>query len=247
MKPTVVPFIFASGYGTRLRPLTHNIPKPLIPVQGDKTIIDFIVEELVRNRFKSAYVNYSYGKEYFFELKKRHSKMIDLVLVDDRHVCGQGGILIKELTALSAYDQILCLNGDTIIEFDLDSFIAKAGALEIRLLTDNSLPVLHNLLCTKEGAVVARGAAPDANNIEWYRPTTQPLTVHNYLGVALLPTASLRSVTFAGDYMGFFGPGELIDQLIQQKCKVKIVSSNVDLFLTANTVEELTALQAALQ
>jgi len=38
--------ILAAGYATRLYPLTRNIPKPLLKVTPEKSVIDFIVEDL---------------------------------------------------------------------------------------------------------------------------------------------------------------------------------------------------------
>ncbi len=38
--------ILAAGKGTRLRPLTDRYPKPLIPLVGNKRILDFIFESL---------------------------------------------------------------------------------------------------------------------------------------------------------------------------------------------------------
>ena len=37
--------ILAAGYATRLRPLTDNFPKPLLPV-GGKPILDWLVEDI---------------------------------------------------------------------------------------------------------------------------------------------------------------------------------------------------------
>ena len=42
----MIAIILAGGYGTRLRPLTGGIAKPLLPVEG-KPIIDYIVERLL--------------------------------------------------------------------------------------------------------------------------------------------------------------------------------------------------------
>ena len=38
-------FILAGGLGTRLRPYTHSIPKPLMPL-GDRSILDILLHRL---------------------------------------------------------------------------------------------------------------------------------------------------------------------------------------------------------
>ena len=39
--------ILAAGQGTRLRPLTYAIPKPLLPV-GGRPVIDYVIDNLIR-------------------------------------------------------------------------------------------------------------------------------------------------------------------------------------------------------
>ena len=52
-------FILAAGLGTRMRPLTDNLPKPLVEVQG-RTMIDRVLDRLVEGGVKEAIVNAHY-------------------------------------------------------------------------------------------------------------------------------------------------------------------------------------------
>ncbi|MED5406698.1 MAG: nucleotidyltransferase family protein, partial [Pseudomonadota bacterium] len=51
--------ILAAGKGTRVRPLTHKMPKPMIPVLG-KPVMEYLVEQLGRHRFDQIMVNVSH-------------------------------------------------------------------------------------------------------------------------------------------------------------------------------------------
>lgn len=56
----------AAGTGTRLRPVTNEMPKPLIPVCG-KRIIDSAIEALRKNGIEEIYIIVGYMKEAFAE------------------------------------------------------------------------------------------------------------------------------------------------------------------------------------
>lgn len=56
--------IMAAGMGTRLQPLTHKTPKPLIRVNGIR-IIDTIIEGLKFHGIQNIYIVVGYKKEQF--------------------------------------------------------------------------------------------------------------------------------------------------------------------------------------
>ena len=51
--------ILAAGMGKRMRPLTDNIPKPLLKV-GDKTLIEYQIERLVAGGVTGIVINHFY-------------------------------------------------------------------------------------------------------------------------------------------------------------------------------------------
>ena len=51
--------ILAGGVGTRLKPLTHNRPKPLIPIAGEPCV-DYMIKSLVSADFKRIIVTTGY-------------------------------------------------------------------------------------------------------------------------------------------------------------------------------------------
>ncbi len=54
--------ILAGGYGTRLRPLTNNLPKPMVPII-DKPILEYIVEHLIGHGIKDIIITLGYKPE----------------------------------------------------------------------------------------------------------------------------------------------------------------------------------------
>jgi len=52
--------ILAGGKGTRLRPYTYSLPKPLMPIGGEMPILEIILKQLKNNDFKNITITVNY-------------------------------------------------------------------------------------------------------------------------------------------------------------------------------------------
>jgi len=55
--------ILSGGLGTRLRPFTEVIPKPLLPI-GEKAVLEIQIEHLKNNGFDHIFLATNYKSEY---------------------------------------------------------------------------------------------------------------------------------------------------------------------------------------
>ena len=69
--------ILAAGYGSRLEPVSKNVPKPLIRVNGI-VMIESIIESLLDAGIKDIIIVVGYLKEQFIYLNKKYNvKLIE--------------------------------------------------------------------------------------------------------------------------------------------------------------------------
>lgn len=103
--------ILAAGLGTRMRPITERIPKPLVEVAGI-TLIDHALSQVERHGISEVVVNSSYKAELLeAHLAKRSKPHIHISREDV--LLETGGGIAKALPILGALP-FFSLNSDTI-------------------------------------------------------------------------------------------------------------------------------------
>jgi mannose-1-phosphate guanylyltransferase len=105
--------------GTRLRPITYRIPKPLVPVMG-KPLIMHVIDSLPKE-VDEVIIPMSYKRRAMEEylLKSRPRRRI--TLVDEPEPLGTGGAVKNVEDHIDG--QFLVVNGDSISSLDIAKFV----------------------------------------------------------------------------------------------------------------------------
>jgi len=112
-KPNKV-ILMVGGLGTRLRPLTENTPKPMLPV-GGKPILQTIVEKFVSYGFVNIIMCIGYKSHViqdFFEDGSKFGANIEYVLEDKR--MGTAGALSLLNDTQKPTEPFFVMNGDLL-------------------------------------------------------------------------------------------------------------------------------------
>ena len=104
--------IMAAGLGTRMRPLTEGLPKPLVEVQG-KPLIDHVIDRLVQAGVTMIVVNVHYLADMIVgHLSKR--KDVDIRISDEREeLLDSGGGIYHALDYFEG-EPFFHVNSDTV-------------------------------------------------------------------------------------------------------------------------------------
>jgi len=112
-------FVMAGGFGTRLRPLTDNCPKPMLKV-GDKPILETVLSSFIKAGFVNFYISTHYMPEIIREYFGDGSKWnITISYVHEETPLGTGGALGLLPDGLSDLPLIL-MNGDVLTNVDFE-------------------------------------------------------------------------------------------------------------------------------
>lgn len=111
--------LMAGGKGERLRPLTENTPKPLLPV-GEKCIIDHNIDRLISYGIENISVTCNYLKEQLYEHFKKPRSGIKINCVTEPKFLGTMGSV--KFVDTFYHDTILVMNSDLFTDIDYEDF-----------------------------------------------------------------------------------------------------------------------------
>ncbi|HRY05153.1 MAG TPA: nucleotidyltransferase family protein [Beijerinckiaceae bacterium] len=104
--------VFAAGLGTRMRPITNHIPKPLVEI-GGRTMLDHMLDRLAEGGVTRAIVNVHHLADQIETHLKGRTRP-EIVISDEREkLLDQGGGIRKALPLIGDADFFIC-NTDAV-------------------------------------------------------------------------------------------------------------------------------------
>lgn len=120
--------ILAAGLGTRLRPLTNDVPKPLVPVV-DASILDLQARKAHAIGDVRLHANAHYLAEQV--VAAGETLGFEKVWVEQPEILGTAGPL-RRIYAAGYRGGLLVMNGDAYCSFDLKAFVRNAQELAVQ-------------------------------------------------------------------------------------------------------------------
>jgi mannose-1-phosphate guanylyltransferase len=130
--------ILAAGQGTRVRPLTKDLPKPMVPVLG-KPLMEYLIEHLARHGVTEIMVNVAYhhqkieryfgdGHRWGVQLGYSYEGVLDHGEIVPKPMGSAGGM--RKIQDFSGFfdETTLVLCGDALIDLDIGAAIHEHKA-----------------------------------------------------------------------------------------------------------------------
>src|SRR5262249_44913840 len=147
----------AGGFGTRLRPLTANVPKPMVPL-GNKPIMEHTVELLRAHGFDDIVVLLYFLPESIVEHFEDGSRCgVRIRYVTPAADLGTAGAV--KFAAESLGEAVLVISGDIVTDFDLGAAVtfhraSKAEATMVLTRVEN--PLAYGIVITDDAGRITR-------------------------------------------------------------------------------------------
>ncbi len=111
--------IMCGGLGSRLKPLTESVPKPLVRIAG-REVIDILITKLISAGIKEIYISLGYMANEIISFCESKNYSAELHYITEEKPLGTAGG-VKNCIGYTD-DDVLILSGDNIFDFDLQEF-----------------------------------------------------------------------------------------------------------------------------
>lgn len=123
--------IMAAGVGSRLDPLTQDVPKPLVPI-ANRPVMDILLERLSEISITDVVANTHYKSSDIIERYKRNNIGINFNYIHEEELSGTAGGLKKCQFFFKEDENFLVLSADGLSNVDFEAGIKshkESGAI----------------------------------------------------------------------------------------------------------------------
>ncbi|PHR89012.1 MAG: alcohol dehydrogenase [Leeuwenhoekiella sp.] len=155
-------FIMAGGFGTRLRPLTDETPKPMLKV-GERPILETLLLNFIKSGFSNFYISTHYLPEvirnYFGDGSQWN---VNITYVHEENPLGTGGAL-GLLPDTTPDLPLIMVNGDVLTTVDFErvlDFHAKNNAVATMCVREYDYQVPYGVIVGDGERIVSMEEKP---------------------------------------------------------------------------------------
>lgn len=116
--------VLAGGFGTRLREVVADVPKPMAPVAG-RPFLDHLLQRLALQGASRVILSVGHMAHLIEDRYGAGFAGLNITCVREDHPLGTGGGIRKALCATST-EWVLVINGDTWLDMPYGEFLTEA-------------------------------------------------------------------------------------------------------------------------
>ena len=111
--------VLAGGFGTRLRQVVPDLPKPMAPIAG-RPFLEILLSTLAQKGFRRVVLSLGFMSEKIIAHFGNGYKGMELVYEVEAQPLGTGGAIRAALARCTA-DHVFVFNGDTYLDLEIDA------------------------------------------------------------------------------------------------------------------------------
>jgi choline kinase len=183
--------VLAAGAGRRLRPYTDTLPKALVPVDGDVTILDIALRNLAAVELRDVVVVVGYAagavEERRADLEKRYGVTLELVHNDKAEIWNNAYSLWCARDHFA--DGALLVNGDTVHPVAVEETLLANRGPQILLAVDAEKKLAEEEMKIRLG---------ERGRVEQITKLMDPATAYaEYIGATLIEASAATKLADA--------------------------------------------------
>ena len=186
--------ILAAGLGSRLRPLTTHLPKPLVPILN-RPLLGYLIRQVRQAGIHEIAINLHYRGEQIRSWLGRGEQLgVEVTYSEEAELLGSAGG-VQRMRQFFGNEPVLIVHGDILFDVDLSAVIQyhlSCAALATIVLH----PAHHRY---NYGKIKVNAHGQIAQFVDQQLPwVSGPLTETLFTGVQILDPAVLDAISMAG-------------------------------------------------